>query len=222
VRGSAPSSAAGDRRCILIGLSFCIWLDQVDVACFPVCKCINVPNDVCIDFPGCLDGMIGWNVGDRTCDQGRSGTCDQAVAAVSICSRSRRIWKSIRPDSVSSIAAASDGMCCNRFQIDHFPTSGLRGLGGDLHARRPRSDSSADRPFLACGCFTRFPRLYCPCTSHHPSLPLLNHPLPPAVPVHPSPLRCHEGRGGRMPGADRGRGQGGCLEWSELALYVIV
>ena len=25
-----------------------------------------------------------------------------------------------------------------------------------------------------------------------------------------------------MPGAGRGRGQGGCLEWRELALYVIV
>ena len=90
-RGSAPSSAAVDRRCILIDLSARVLLDSVDIACFPVCKCINDPNDVCIVFAGCLDGMIGGNVEDWSCDQGRSGTFDQEVAAVSICSPTRLI-----------------------------------------------------------------------------------------------------------------------------------
>ena len=82
------------------------------------------PNDACIVLAGCLDGMIGGNVDDLSCDQGRSGTLCQEVAAVSICSRSRCIWKSIRLDSESSVAAAMDGMCCNLFQIHQFPTSG--------------------------------------------------------------------------------------------------
>jgi len=123
-RGWAPSSAAVDRRCILIGHSFRVCLDHVDVVCFPFCKCINDPNDACIVFAGCLDRMIDGNVDNRNCDQGRSRTFDQEVAAVSICSRSRRIWKSIRPDSESSVAAALDGMCCNPFQISDFRTPG--------------------------------------------------------------------------------------------------
>ena len=80
-----------DRRCILIGLSVRVTLDPVDVVCFPVCKCMHNPNDVAIVLPGCLDGMIGGNVDDWTCDQGRSWTFDQEVAAVVISSRSRRI-----------------------------------------------------------------------------------------------------------------------------------
>ena len=64
--------------------------------------------------------MIGGNVGDRTCDQGRFGTCGQEVAAVAICSRSGRIWKSFRQDSESLVAAALYGMRCNLFQIHHF------------------------------------------------------------------------------------------------------
>ena len=157
-----------------------------------------------------MDRMIDGNVDDRNCDQGRSGTCGQEVAAVSICSRSRRIWKSIRPDSECLGAAALDGMCCNPFQISDFWR--LRGLGGDLHARRPCPDSSADRPPLARGCPFYFPRLCRPCTPRHTSLPLPKHPpRPPAVAVHPSPSRCHEWPGGRMPGAGRGRGQGGCF-----------
>ena len=124
MRGWAPSSAASDRRCILIGLSVWVWLDSVDVVCFPACKCINDPKYVCIVLPGCLDGIIGGNVGDRTCNLGRSRTYDQAVAAVAICSRSRRIWKSIRPDSECLGAAASNGMCGDPFQIHDVPTSG--------------------------------------------------------------------------------------------------
>ena len=73
---------------------------------------------------GCLDGMIGGNVDDLSCDQGRSGTFDQEVAAVSICSRSRRNWKSIRLDSESPVAVASNGMRCDAFEIRDFPTSG--------------------------------------------------------------------------------------------------
>ena len=105
-------------------LSARVLLDSVDIACFSVCKCTNDPNDACIMSVGCLDGMIGGNVCDWTCDQGRSGTLCQEVDAVAICSRSRRIWKSIRLDSESSVAAALDGMCCTLFQIYDFPTSG--------------------------------------------------------------------------------------------------
>jgi len=162
-RGSAPSSAARDRRCILIGLSVRISLDQVDVACFSVCKCINDPNDVCIVFAGCLDGMIGGNIDDRTCDQGRSGTCGQAVAAVLICSRSRRIWKSIRLDYVSSVAAASNGMSCNPFQIHGFPTS--RDCEA-LEAIRMRGAPALTVPQIVhpypVAALNRFPRLYRP------------------------------------------------------------
>ena len=55
---------------MLIVLSVHIWLDKVDVVCFPVCKCTNDPNDMCIVLPGYLDRMISGNVDDRTCDQG--------------------------------------------------------------------------------------------------------------------------------------------------------
>ena len=124
LRGSAPSSVSGDRRCILICPSDNICVAYVKIVCISVCTCSNDPNDVCIVFAGCLDGMIGGNVDDRTCDLGRSGTIDQEVAAVAICSRSIRIWKSIRPYFESSGAAASYGMRCNPFQIHDFPTSG--------------------------------------------------------------------------------------------------
>ena len=56
------SSAAGDRRCILICLSVWVWLENVKVVCFLVCKCIHDPNGVCILLPGCLDRMLGGNV----------------------------------------------------------------------------------------------------------------------------------------------------------------
>ena len=85
-RGSAPSVAVGDGGCIPIGLSIRVSHHQVAVVCFPVCKCINDPNDACIVFAGCLDRMIDGNVEDLSCDQGRSRTFDQEVAAVSICS----------------------------------------------------------------------------------------------------------------------------------------
>ena len=123
-RGLAPSSAVGDRRCILMDLSVRISLDLVDAVCFCVCKCMNDPNDMSIMFAVCLDGMIGGNVGDRSCGQGRSGTFCQEVAVVSICSRSRRIWKSIRPDSESLLTATSYCMHCIPCQNHHFPTSG--------------------------------------------------------------------------------------------------
>ena len=140
--------------------------------------------------------MIGGIVCDWTCDQGRSRTFDQEVAAVSICSRSRRIWKSIRPDSESSVAAALDGMCCNPFQISDFRTpSDCEALESDLHARRPCPASSADRPSLARGCPSHFFRLYRPCTPHHPSLPLPNHPPLPqfqSTPLHFAATRGEE------------------------------
>ena len=104
-------------------LSARVLLDSVDIACFSVCKCINDPNVVSIVFEGCLNGMIGGIVFDWTCDQARSRTFDQEVATVAICSQSGRIWKSIRPDSESSVAAALDGMHYNAFQIYNFPTS---------------------------------------------------------------------------------------------------
>ena len=107
-----------------MNLSARVLLDSVDIACFSVCKCINDLNDACIMSVGCLDGMVGGNVEDWSCDQGRSGTLCQEVAAIAICSRSRRIWKTIRPDSESPVAAALDGMRYNPFQIHDFPTSG--------------------------------------------------------------------------------------------------
>ena len=55
-------------------------------------------NYMCIVFPVSLNPIIYGNVDDRTCDQGRSGTFDQEVAAGSIYSRSRRFRKSFRPD----------------------------------------------------------------------------------------------------------------------------
>jgi len=81
-RGSAPSSAAGDRRCILIRFSVRVWLDMVDVVCFPVCKCMHHSNEVFIVLLGCLDPMIGGNVDDWTCNHGRSRTFGQEVATV--------------------------------------------------------------------------------------------------------------------------------------------
>ena len=79
VRGLAQLSAAGDQRCILIGLSVWVWLDQVDVVYFPVCKCMNDPNGVCIVLLGCLDRMIGGNIiAEEIPDHGSGGRrgCD--------------------------------------------------------------------------------------------------------------------------------------------------
>ena len=78
-----------------------------------------------IVFAGCLDRMIGGNVGDRTnrtCDQRRSETIDLNVAAVSIFSRYRRIWMLIRRNSELSGPIASYCMHCSPFQIHDDPT----------------------------------------------------------------------------------------------------
>jgi len=110
-------------------------------------------------------------------------------------------------------------MHCSHFRINKH--SNFEYCEADWHARRPSPDSSADRPSLARGCPCHFPRL------HRPSLPPVTplkiyHSLQlPAVPVHPTPLCCLEWPRGRMPGADRGRGQGRCLGSSELSLYLI-
>jgi len=69
-RGSAPSSAAGDRRCILIDLGVRVILIYVDVVCFTVCKCMHNPNEVCIVLSECQQRMLGGNADHRTSDQG--------------------------------------------------------------------------------------------------------------------------------------------------------
>jgi len=75
---------------MLIDLSLRVRVNSVAVVCFPVYKCINDRKDACIVFAGCPDRMIGGNVDDWSCDQGRSRIIDQEVAAVSFSSRSRR------------------------------------------------------------------------------------------------------------------------------------
>ena len=115
-----------------------------------------------------------------------------------------------------------DGIRCNLFQIYDFPTSGdCEALELICMRGAPAlTDPQVDDPYPVVTPVTFL--VYAAPAPQLPLSPSQSIPPPPIGPVHPSPLRCLGWPRSHMPDADRGRGQGGCLGWSELALYVIV
>jgi len=126
-RGSDPSSAVVDRRsrrCILNGVGVRVCCMYTNVLWNSDSKCMYDANDVWIVLPRCLDRTRMARCDDWTCDQAGGRSVGSRVTADSLCSQSRRIWRSIRPDSESSGAAAWDGMHCNQMQIHDFQPCG--------------------------------------------------------------------------------------------------